>query len=85
MICWNGFCVSTQCDGVNHVDGTGYTWAQVQGDVYCPVHDRNHSLFASCPYTDLLGIRAENERFRRFQASGMTAAEFTAAEAAGAL
>lgn len=36
--CWNGFCIATTCDGINHVDVTGDTWAQQRGESYCPFH-----------------------------------------------
>jgi hypothetical protein len=26
--CWNGFCIASFCDGVNHVDVTGYDWVE---------------------------------------------------------
>jgi hypothetical protein len=30
--CWSGFCIAGDCDGINHVDATGYTWAEVHPD-----------------------------------------------------
>lgn len=36
MECWNDFCISTDCDGENHVDTTGDSWRQARGEVYCP-------------------------------------------------
>jgi hypothetical protein len=26
--CWNRFCIASFCDGVNHVDATGYDWVE---------------------------------------------------------
>jgi hypothetical protein len=26
--CWSGFCIASVCDGVHHVDATGYTWTE---------------------------------------------------------
>lgn len=34
--CWNGFCIAGDCDAENHVDVTGHTWRQAEGDVYDP-------------------------------------------------
>lgn len=34
--CWNGYCISDNCDGVNHVGIAGDTWAQRIGESYCP-------------------------------------------------
>jgi hypothetical protein len=28
--CWSGFCIASFCDGINHVDATGFTWIEVQ-------------------------------------------------------
>lgn len=33
---WNGLCVVTDCDAVNHVEATGDSWAQVEGTAYNP-------------------------------------------------
>lgn len=37
--CWNGLCILSECDGLHHVDSTGYTWRERQGDTYCVEHD----------------------------------------------
>ena len=34
--CWSGWCIAGDCDGYNHVDVTGFTWQEAQGDVYDP-------------------------------------------------
>ncbi|MFI5614733.1 hypothetical protein [Amycolatopsis sp. NPDC051903] len=34
--CWNGFCVAGGCDGVRHVDATGYTWDEPRGSTCNP-------------------------------------------------
>jgi hypothetical protein len=34
--CWNAFCIATDCDGVSHVDVTGYSWKQERGTEYDP-------------------------------------------------
>lgn len=26
--CWNGFCIARECNGVDHVDATGYIWCE---------------------------------------------------------
>jgi hypothetical protein len=38
--CWNGLCIAGDCDGEHHVDATGHTWEERQGQVYCIEHDR---------------------------------------------
>jgi hypothetical protein len=35
--CWNGFCIAGDCDGEHHIDPTGYSWSELDGQVYCPV------------------------------------------------
>lgn len=40
LVCWNGFCIAGDCDGVNHVDATGDAWAQERGTEYCPAVNR---------------------------------------------
>lgn len=32
--CWSGFCIASDCDGVNHVDATGYTWSEERRGTY---------------------------------------------------
>lgn len=47
--CWNGFCIATDCNGVDHVDFTGRTWTQKRGNVYCPAcHNYSHPA-DDCP------------------------------------
>jgi hypothetical protein len=38
-VCWQAFCIAGDCDGVHHVDATGYGWAQQRGETYCVQHD----------------------------------------------
>jgi hypothetical protein len=26
--CWSGYCIATLCNGVDHVDATGFTWTE---------------------------------------------------------
>lgn len=28
--CWNGWCIAGDCNGVDHVDVTGYTWSEAR-------------------------------------------------------
>ncbi len=44
--CWNAFCIAGDCDGVNHVDVTGYTWSQPRGTIYCAACQRYHEAGA---------------------------------------
>jgi hypothetical protein len=50
--CWQAFCILTDCDGVDHVDATGYSWDQERGTAYCPEH-RTYDRCAGGPvFTD---------------------------------
>lgn len=42
--CWNFFCIASDCNGKNHVDPTGYTWEQNQGEIYNPETDRHERV-----------------------------------------
>lgn len=33
--CWQDFCTATDCDGLHHIDTTGYSWTQRRGTRYC--------------------------------------------------
>jgi hypothetical protein len=28
--CWSGFCIASFCDGIHHVDATGYAWTEAR-------------------------------------------------------
>ncbi len=47
--CWNGFCIATDCNGINHVDATGQCWAQERGNVYCPACQNYRHPAGDCP------------------------------------
>jgi hypothetical protein len=52
MSCWSGFCIAGDCDGLHHVDVTGYTWTERQGDQYCVRHDRYDNCDVPIPKTE---------------------------------
>lgn len=29
--CWSAYCIASFCDGINHVDATGYVWTESHG------------------------------------------------------
>lgn len=44
--CWTDFCIAGDCDGVNHVDATGYTWSETKPAGVSSYHRKPPGIFS---------------------------------------